>query len=138
MRKGSAGFTLIELIVVIVIIGILAIIAIPKFIDLTNQAKAAATKASLGAVRSTLYMKYAETAATGTAAWPSSLVAADFANGTLPLNQCTASTVINPVASAPAATGTDGFWFITTGASAGQAGAYYGTATGACTGAASW
>ncbi len=37
----SSGFTLIELVVVIVMIGFLAVNAIPKFIDLTGQAKQA-------------------------------------------------------------------------------------------------
>jgi len=40
MRKQS-GFTLIELVIVVVILGFLAITAIPKFIDLTDQAKQA-------------------------------------------------------------------------------------------------
>ncbi|QOL26749.1 type II secretion system protein [Thalassotalea sp. LPB0316] len=40
MRKQS-GFTLIELVVVVVILGFLAVTAIPKFIDLTDQAKQA-------------------------------------------------------------------------------------------------
>jgi MSHA pilin protein MshB len=40
MKKHS-GFTLIELVVVVVILGFLAVTAIPKFIDLTEQAKQA-------------------------------------------------------------------------------------------------
>ena len=40
MRK-QAGFTLIELVIVVVILGFLAVTAIPKFIDLTDQAKQA-------------------------------------------------------------------------------------------------
>lgn len=40
MRKQS-GFTLIELVIVVVILGFLAVTAIPKFIDLTDQAKQA-------------------------------------------------------------------------------------------------
>lgn len=138
MLKGSRGFTLIELIVVIVIIGILAIIAIPKFLDLTNQAKASATKASLGAVRSTLYMKYSETAASGaTAAFPASLAATDFASGILPNNQCNGFNGIGVVANAPAATaeGTDGFWYIV---ATGQAGAYAKSGAGACADTTGW
>ena len=41
MRKQS-GFTLIELVIVVVILGFLAVTAIPKFLDLTDQAKQAA------------------------------------------------------------------------------------------------
>lgn len=41
MNKTQQGFTLIELVVVVVILGFLAVTAIPKFIDLTEQAKQA-------------------------------------------------------------------------------------------------
>jgi len=37
----SSGFTLIELVIVVVILGFLAVTAIPKFLDLTDQAKQA-------------------------------------------------------------------------------------------------
>ncbi len=40
MQKQS-GFTLIELVIVVVILGFLAVTAIPKFLDLTDQAKQA-------------------------------------------------------------------------------------------------
>ena len=39
--KKQAGFTLIELVIVVVILGFLAVTAIPKFLDLTDQAKEA-------------------------------------------------------------------------------------------------
>jgi len=39
--KKSSGFTLIELVIVVVILGFLAVTAIPKFLDLTEQAKQA-------------------------------------------------------------------------------------------------
>ena len=39
--KREAGFTLIELVIVVVILGFLAATAIPKFVDLTEQAKQA-------------------------------------------------------------------------------------------------
>lgn len=39
--KYQQGFTLIELVIVVVILGFLAVTAIPKFLDLTDQAKEA-------------------------------------------------------------------------------------------------
>ena len=66
MRKG---FTLIELIMVIVIIGILAVVAIPRYINLTNRANTAAEQGILGAVRSGIYIHYANS----DGAWPTQL-----------------------------------------------------------------
>ena len=41
VMKKQSGFTLIELVIVVVILGFLAVTAIPKFLDLTDQAKQA-------------------------------------------------------------------------------------------------
>ena len=49
MNKQS-GFTLIELVIVVVILGFLAVTAIPKFIDLTDQAKQANIEGMAGGV----------------------------------------------------------------------------------------
>ena len=46
--KKLAGFTLIELVIVVVILGFLAVTAIPKFLDLTEQAKQANIKGMAG------------------------------------------------------------------------------------------
>lgn len=68
--KNQKGFSLIELIMVIVIMGILAAVAIPKFVDLSANAKTSACKANQSAIESAAAIKYAENAAAGNAAYP--------------------------------------------------------------------
>ncbi|MFH0886682.1 MAG: prepilin-type N-terminal cleavage/methylation domain-containing protein, partial [bacterium] len=82
----SKGFTLIELIMVIVILGILAAAAIPRYIDLTGQAKEASLKGSLGAIRSAISITYASNAANGSAVFPGNIVGTMFADGKVPKN----------------------------------------------------
>lgn len=54
------GFTLIELVVVIVILGILAATAVPKFIDLTGDARASVMKGVQGSIYSAVNLAHAK------------------------------------------------------------------------------
>ena len=70
-RHRRSAFTLIELVAVIVVLAILAGVAIPKYIDYAANAKASACKGILGGVRSAIANFYANSAVSGTAAFPS-------------------------------------------------------------------
>lgn len=70
--RNEKGFTLIELVMIIVILGILAAVAIPKYQDLSSEAKEASARSALGSLRSGITIYYANKAVTtGTATWPS-------------------------------------------------------------------
>lgn len=64
--KKQHGFTMIELVMVIAILGTLAAFALPKFADLSGNAKTAAGNGAIAAVRSAAAVAHAYALATGT------------------------------------------------------------------------
>jgi MSHA pilin protein MshA len=84
MRQQEAGFTLIELVIVIVVLGILAAVAVPRYLDLSGDARNASINAAVASTASAIAIAAARAKGSPTAA----LVAAE-----LPSAACAAGVI---------------------------------------------
>ena len=84
MNKQT-GFTLIELVVVIVILGILAATALPKFVNISGDARVSVIKGVEGSMRAANAMIYARAASLGQLGAAGNLTAAQIPGGPVAL-----------------------------------------------------
>ena len=68
MKRRASGFTLAELVMVIVILGILAAVAVPRFLNQSGDASAAARAGTVGALNSAIQIVHSRWIAQGSPA----------------------------------------------------------------------
>ena len=108
-RREERGFTLIELLIVMALLGVLVAVLLPKYQDLTPEAKIAATQQNLESLRSAVLLyaaKYPPPTGTGPPAYLDSLVTRGFIRKIPELKISGSSTVVTGnMPSTPAAGG---------------------------------
>lgn len=112
MRQNQSGFTLIELVMVIVILGILAATALPRFVNLSGQARTAALQGVVGGINSASAVNYGARAAGGggvaTTGLTCSAAATAIMEGGIPTGYTLPTTVLVAGSNSCVVTQTDG------------------------------
>ena len=81
MLRNEKGFTLIEIIAVLVILGILAAVAIPKYLDISEQARILAAQGAIAEVKGRLSSAQAKYMMANTGTAPTAAVLVPYAAG---------------------------------------------------------
>jgi len=81
MIRNEKGFTLIEIIAVLVILGILAAVAIPKYLDISQQARILAAQGAIAEVKGRLSSAQAKYMMANSGTAPTSPVLYGYATG---------------------------------------------------------
>jgi MSHA pilin protein MshA len=110
VNTDQRGFSLIELVMVIVILGILAAVAVPRFLDMSGDALAAARSAVVGSLNSSIqivHSRWLAQGATGTVTpdggTPITMNAAGYPNiGVTYASAATCATLVGSLLGGPA------------------------------------